>query len=36
LHHPVTGEFNHAAVIKRRGGRSKKEHWGTEKGFGIH
>ena len=36
LFHPVTHEFNHAAVIERRGGRRKEEHLGTEKGFGIH
>ena len=36
LFHPVTHEFNHAAVIERRGGRRAEEHFGTEKEFGIH
>jgi len=36
LFHPVTGEFNHASVIERRGGRRPEEYLGTEKGFGIH
>jgi hypothetical protein len=36
LFHPVTHEFNHAAVIERRGGRKAEEHLGTEKGFYIH
>jgi len=36
LFHPVTGEFNHAAVIERRGGRKPEEVLGTEKGLGIH
>ena len=36
MFHPVTHEFNHAAVIERRGGRRPEEVWGTEKGLGIH
>ena len=36
LFHPVTGEFNHEAVIDRRGGRRKEEVITTEKSLGIH
>lgn len=36
LYHPVTHEFNHAAVIERRGGRRPEEVIGTEKSLGIH
>jgi len=36
LFHPVTHEFNHAAVIERRGGRHPEEYITTEKTLGIH
>jgi hypothetical protein len=35
LIHPVTGEFNHANVIKQRGGRYTDEEWGTVHSLGI-
>ena len=36
LIHPVTKEFNHAAVIANRGGRSEFEVIGDTKSVGIH
>ena len=36
LFHPLTQEFNHAAVIDRRGGRRPEEVFTTEKSLGIH
>jgi hypothetical protein len=36
LIHPVTKEFNHAAVIKQRGGRKAEEHLGNTKEWGMH
>ena len=35
LIHPVTGEFNHAAVIEQRGGRYEHEYLGNTKDWGI-
>ena len=35
LIHPVTGEFNHKAVIEHRGGRWEHEHVGNTKDWGI-
>ena len=35
LIHPVTGEFNHAAVIEQRGGRFEHEVIGKTTDFGI-
>lgn len=36
LIHPVTGEFNHAAVIEQRGGRFEHEVIGNTEDFGIN
>lgn len=36
LIHPVTNEFNHEAVIRRRGGRHESESMGTLGDYGIH
>ena len=36
LIHPVTKEFNHEAVIERRGGRHPKELLGNTKDIGLH
>jgi len=36
LIHPVTQEFNHAAVIEQRGGRWEHETLGNTKDFGVH
>lgn len=36
LIHPVTKEFNHAAVIEQRGGRQDYEKLGNTKDVGIH
>ena len=36
LIHPVTKEFNHAAVINQRGGRYKSEHVSDTKSMGIN
>ena len=36
LIHPVTKEFNHAAVIEQRGGRYKDEIIGHTKDLGVH
>lgn len=36
LIHPVTKEFNHEAVIERRGGRHPNEQIGNTKDLGIH
>ena len=35
LIHPVTREFNHAAVIEHRGGRFEHEHVGNTKDIGL-
>jgi hypothetical protein len=35
LIHPVTKEFNHAAVINQRGGRFKSEHISDTKSIGL-
>ena len=36
LIHPVTKEFNHAAVIEQRGGRKDYEKLGNTKDIGLH
>jgi flavin-dependent dehydrogenase len=36
LIHPVTKEFNHAAVINQRGGRFKSEHVSDTKSIGLN
>jgi len=36
LIHPVTKEFNHAAVIANRGGRPEEHILGDTKSLGLH